>query len=157
MLAVIYPSSSTAANCCDAANLLWVGCIDDAVYHTAIYCEQIRARPGDALVFHGSLLHRGHANNGSSHRFFYYASFACGADANTGQDAWVPSSLCFYLRRTVPLCFPLSSCPDQQTAIINKGVDSHAAVKQASFICLFVCLFKCKSSKYIAQYRGKIN
>ena len=45
---------------------------------------QIRARPGDALVFNGSMLHRGHANNGYMHRFFYYASFACGADANTG-------------------------------------------------------------------------
>jgi hypothetical protein len=51
------------------------------------YCTaQIRARPGDALVFNGSMLHRGHANNGYMHRFFYYASFACGADANTGAD-----------------------------------------------------------------------
>ncbi|KAJ1389047.1 hypothetical protein B484DRAFT_409455 [Ochromonadaceae sp. CCMP2298] len=46
--------------------------------------DLFRARPGDALVFSGSLLHRGHANNGYSHRFFYYASFACGADLNTG-------------------------------------------------------------------------
>jgi ectoine hydroxylase-related dioxygenase (phytanoyl-CoA dioxygenase family) len=45
---------------------------------------QIRARPGDALVFNGSLLHRGQANNGFTHRFFYYASFACGSDMNVG-------------------------------------------------------------------------
>mmetsp|Transcript_21213 Transcript_21213/g.35949 ORF Transcript_21213/g.35949 Transcript_21213/m.35949 type:complete len:207 (+) Transcript_21213:205-825(+) len=46
--------------------------------------DLVRARPGDALVFNGSLLHRGHANYGQTHRFFYYASFACSVDANAG-------------------------------------------------------------------------
>lgn len=45
--------------------------------------DLIRGRPGDAFVFNGSMLHRGQANNGSMHRFFYYASFACRPDANT--------------------------------------------------------------------------
>jgi hypothetical protein len=45
---------------------------------------QVRSRPGDAFVFNGSLLHRGQANLGKVHRFFYYASFACKADTNTG-------------------------------------------------------------------------
>jgi hypothetical protein len=44
--------------------------------------DLIRARPGDALVFSGSLLHRGLGNSGYTHRFFYYASFACGVDMN---------------------------------------------------------------------------
>ena len=46
--------------------------------------DMIRNRPGDAFVFHGSLHHRGQANNGFSHRLFYYASFACRHDANIG-------------------------------------------------------------------------
>jgi len=45
--------------------------------------DLIRGRPGDAFVFNGSLEHRGQANEGRSHRFFYYASFACKADGNT--------------------------------------------------------------------------
>lgn len=44
--------------------------------------DLLRARPGDALVFNGSLMHRGHANDGKGHRFFYYASFACKRDNN---------------------------------------------------------------------------
>lgn len=44
--------------------------------------DLIRARPGDALIFSGSLLHRGLGNQGYTHRFFYYASFACGVDLN---------------------------------------------------------------------------
>lgn len=46
--------------------------------------DLIRARPGDALVFNGALLHRGQGNEGHSHRYFYYCSFACKADANAG-------------------------------------------------------------------------
>lgn len=46
--------------------------------------DLVRARPGDALVFNGSMLHRGYANNGKVHRFFYYASFSCGVDMNDG-------------------------------------------------------------------------
>lgn len=45
--------------------------------------DLIRGRPGDAFVFNGSLLHRGHGNNGSMHRFFYYASFSCRHDSNS--------------------------------------------------------------------------
>ena len=44
---------------------------------------QIRGRPGDAFVFNGSLWHRGYTNLGFSHRFFYYASFACRPDVNS--------------------------------------------------------------------------
>jgi hypothetical protein len=44
--------------------------------------DLIRGRPGDAFVFPGSLLHRGVGNQGLSHRFFYYASYAVAADAN---------------------------------------------------------------------------
>eukprot|EP01036_Dinobryon_divergens_P026965 gene26965-35669_t len=47
--------------------------------------DMIRARPGDALVFNGTMLHRGQGNVGRCHRFFYYASFACRADENTSQ------------------------------------------------------------------------
>lgn len=46
--------------------------------------DLVRARPADALVFHGSLMHRGLGNSGFSHRFFYYASYACDADINDG-------------------------------------------------------------------------
>lgn len=49
---------------------------------TGVHLLQIRMRPGDALVFSGSLLHRGLGNQGNTHRFFYYASFACGIDMN---------------------------------------------------------------------------
>jgi len=45
--------------------------------------DLIRARPGDAFVFNGSLMHRGRENIGGMHRLFYYASFACREDANT--------------------------------------------------------------------------
>eukprot|EP01041_Mallomonas_annulata_P014551 gene14551-30975_t len=45
--------------------------------------DLIRGRPGDAFVFNGSLEHRGQANTGRMHRFFYYASFACKSDGNT--------------------------------------------------------------------------
>jgi hypothetical protein len=45
--------------------------------------DLIRGRPGDAFVFPGSLLHRGRGNDGSSHRFFYYASFAHENDNNS--------------------------------------------------------------------------
>lgn len=44
--------------------------------------DLMRGRPGDAFVFNGSLEHRGHANEGRMHRFFYYASFACKPDDN---------------------------------------------------------------------------
>jgi len=47
--------------------------------------DMIRGRPGDALVFNGSMLHRGQGNDGRCHRFFYYASFSCKADENTSQ------------------------------------------------------------------------
>ena len=46
--------------------------------------DLIRGRPGDAFVFPGSLLHRGIGNEGLSHRFFYYASYAVGSDTNDG-------------------------------------------------------------------------
>lgn len=46
--------------------------------------DMIRNRPGDAFVFHGSMQHRGQANNGYHHRLFYYASFACRQDQNIG-------------------------------------------------------------------------
>ena len=48
--------------------------------------DVIRGRPGDAFIFNGSLMHRGLGNSGNSHRFFYYASFCCKADANTDRD-----------------------------------------------------------------------
>ena len=48
--------------------------------------DVVRGRPGDAFVFNGSLMHRGLGNSGNSHRFFYYASFSCKADANTDRD-----------------------------------------------------------------------
>lgn len=44
--------------------------------------DLVRGRPGDAFVFNGSIEHRGLENVGQSHRFFYYCSFACGADGN---------------------------------------------------------------------------
>lgn len=47
--------------------------------------DLIRLRPGDALVFPGNLMHRGMANLGQTHRFFYYAAFACHKDLNAGQ------------------------------------------------------------------------
>jgi hypothetical protein len=58
-------------------------CGGTEIYGKGLRFDLVRARPGDAFVFHGSLLHRGQANLGDSHRFFYYASFACKADANT--------------------------------------------------------------------------
>lgn len=45
--------------------------------------DMVRGRPGDAFIFNGSLMHRGFGNFGNSHRFFYYASFACRSDTNT--------------------------------------------------------------------------
>ena len=44
--------------------------------------DLVRPRPGDAFVFNGTLLHRGQANLGSMHRWFYYASFSCHNDEN---------------------------------------------------------------------------
>ena len=44
--------------------------------------DMIRARPGDAFIFNGSIMHRGQGNSGYSHRFFYYASFSCRNDVN---------------------------------------------------------------------------
>lgn len=44
--------------------------------------EIVRAKPGDAFVFHGALEHRGLANRGDTDRYFYYASFSCHADKN---------------------------------------------------------------------------
>lgn len=57
----------------------WCSALLPVIYLCSV---QLRARPGDALVFNGSLMHRGHANNGKGHRFFYYASFACKRDNN---------------------------------------------------------------------------
>ena len=51
-------------------------------YKDTMRGDMIRGRPGDAFVFNGSLLHRGQANGGKMHRFFYYSSFACRSDAN---------------------------------------------------------------------------
>ena len=48
--------------------------------------DLVRGRPGDAFVFHGTLWHRGQANSGHNHRFFYYCSFSCRADANTDKE-----------------------------------------------------------------------
>ena len=48
--------------------------------------DLVRGRPGDAFVFHGTLWHRGQANSGYHHRFFYYCSFSCRADANTDKE-----------------------------------------------------------------------
>ena len=42
----------------------------------------VRAKPGDAFVFHGALEHRGLGNRGDKDRFFYYASFSCHPDEN---------------------------------------------------------------------------
>lgn len=42
----------------------------------------VRAKPGDAFVFHGALNHRGLANCGQIDRLFYYASFSCHKDRN---------------------------------------------------------------------------
>jgi len=70
--------------------LIHLNPIDDKCGGTEIWSkslkrgDMIRARPGDAFVFNGSLLHRGQANYGYSHRFFYYASFSCRADTNDG-------------------------------------------------------------------------
>lgn len=44
--------------------------------------DLIRARPGDALVFPGNLMHRGMANLGLTHRYFYFAAFSCHSDIN---------------------------------------------------------------------------
>ncbi len=85
--------------------LIHLNPIDDECGGTEIWSrktqrgDMIRGRPGDAFVFHGSLMHRGQSNNGyathsyslthlltsftrSSHRFFYYASFSCRYDEN---------------------------------------------------------------------------
>lgn len=70
--------------------LIHLNCLDNRCGGTEIWIDSknkgdlVRARPGDALVFHGSLLHRGLGNSGFSHRFFYYASYACDADINDG-------------------------------------------------------------------------
>jgi ectoine hydroxylase-related dioxygenase (phytanoyl-CoA dioxygenase family) len=70
--------------------LIQLNTIDSECGGTEVWIDKykkgdlIRCRPGDALVFHGSLLHRGQANNGNCHRYFYYASFACGSDLNVG-------------------------------------------------------------------------
>ena len=42
----------------------------------------VRAKPGDAFVFHGAMEHRGLGNCGMADRFFYYASFSCHPDEN---------------------------------------------------------------------------
>lgn len=71
--------------------LIQLNSIDSHCGGTEIWMDKldrgdlVRCRPGDALVFPGSLLHRGQANLGYTHRFFYYASFSCGADMNVGE------------------------------------------------------------------------
>jgi hypothetical protein len=68
--------------------LIHLNPVDENCGGTELYSKQlkkgdmVRNRPGDAFVFNGTLLHRGQANNGRTHRLFYYASFACRADAN---------------------------------------------------------------------------
>ena len=72
--------------------LIHLNHIDGNCGGTEIWCKDlrrgdlIRGRPGDAFVFPGSLLHRGRGNEGLTHRFFYYASYACDADANTDNN-----------------------------------------------------------------------
>ena len=39
--------------------------------------------PRIVVIFAGSLLHRGRGNDGFTHRFFYYASYAVDMDGNT--------------------------------------------------------------------------
>jgi hypothetical protein len=66
-------------------NSLDTGCGGTEVWSDKKNCgDLVRGRPGDALVFDGSLLHRGQANLGKIHRFFYYCSFSCGVDMNVG-------------------------------------------------------------------------
>ena len=68
--------------------LIHLNSIDDRCGGTEIWSDKlqrsdlIRARPGDAFVFNGSLMHRGTGNEGRAHRFFYYAAFSCRVDAN---------------------------------------------------------------------------
>ena len=70
--------------------LIHLNLIDDKCGGTEVWSRKyqrgdlIRNRPGDAFVFNGSMQHRGHGNEGQSHRLFYYASFSCRADANIG-------------------------------------------------------------------------
>jgi len=60
------------------------GCGGTEVWDSVLMKKHlIRARPGDAFVFNGSIVHRGQSNKGNAHRFFYYASFSCQNDANT--------------------------------------------------------------------------
>lgn len=71
--------------------LIHLNPIEPACGGTEIWVEKadrgdlVRARPGDALVFPGNLMHRGLANHGNMHRYFYYAAFACHKDLNAGQ------------------------------------------------------------------------
>jgi len=68
--------------------LIHLNPVDEMCGGTELYHKQmkkgdmVRNRPGDAFIFNGSMLHRGQANEGQTHRLFYYASFACRADAN---------------------------------------------------------------------------
>ena len=68
--------------------LIHLNPIDENCGGTEIWSDElqandlVRARPGDAFIFNGSLMHRGQGNSGRSHRFFYYASFSCRQDVN---------------------------------------------------------------------------
>ena len=68
--------------------LIHLNPVDEMCGGTELYHKQlkkgdmVRNRPGDAFIFNGSMLHRGQANEGQTHRLFYYASFACRKDVN---------------------------------------------------------------------------
>ena len=56
-------------------------------YITSFFLQQQKSNSltnyGQLLILIGSLLHRGRGNDGHTHRFFYYASYAVDVDGNT--------------------------------------------------------------------------